>query len=222
MLKQNMQFAVHAPTAGYEDLTQWVTDYTGTPGVNVASRNLVGRPYVWKVATTSYMDGSLDGYVLQDEAPRLVSIFSGSEKALWVQRYPNGRVFVFRSYVPDSAITADDGVQVLDVPLASTEGYLTAKTHTAESGTAIPNMPANAYLFYWIRETIPSLTQLNFDVEYAGTPGNDIQLPNQPFVPGLYLVPVGNTIPFPTANISIEYQGVAYDNEVEFAIGALK
>ena len=217
-----MQFAVHAPTAGYEDLTQWVTDFSQTIGVDVAVRPLVGRGYMWKVATTSWAEGQFDGYVLQDATPKLNSIFANSELALFVTRFPNKRIIAYRSYIPDNAVTNDDGVQILDVPQQSSGGYLMGKTYTAETGTSITNMPAQAYLFYWIRETITGLTELRFDFDYAGDPSKDIQLANQTFDPGLYLVPVGNTEVFPTATVSIEYVGVAYDNEVEFAIGALK
>ena len=93
-----MQFAVHAPTAGYEDLTQWVTDATCTPATDIASRELVGRNSMWKAATTSYLEAQLTGYVLQGATPKLTAIFESGEEALWVYRKPNGRVFVFKPY----------------------------------------------------------------------------------------------------------------------------
>ena len=225
MLKKNMQFAVHAPTAGYVDLTQWVTDFNVTPSVDIASRELVGRGYMWHAATMSYLEGQLDGYVLQTPTDNLISIFEGNENAVWAIRYPNGRIIAFNSFVPDSAITNDSGIQVLDVPLQSTGGYITGKGST-EIGVSnvqtITNMPANAYIFYWIREEITGLTQLDFIFRYAGDGAKDIEIDTFPRTRGLHIEAIGNTEVFPTANFSIGFTGAAENNQIEWVIGELK
>ena len=148
-------------------------------------------------------------------------MFAASELALFVFRAPNKRIIAFRSYIPENAVTNDEGIQVLDVPVQSSGGYLMGKTSTAESDTPFTNLPVGSYLFYWIREAVAGLTQLRFNVKYTGNPSNDIGLQNQPFTPGLYLVPIGNTDVFPAGTVDIQYTGAAYDSEVEFMVGAL-
>ena len=109
---------------------------------------------------------------------------------------------------------------MLDVPLQSDGGYFTAKTWTTEPQTAV-SVPANAYVFYWLRQDLDQATQLQIEIESSADPQNDVQLTNQPFAEGLYLVPFNN--PGAEASVTVRFAITGGANhEFEWAIGVLR
>lgn len=220
MLLSDTRFASQS-VAGYWDLTEYLTDYDGTGAVNFASRTLMGAKHMWKQPTTTMYDANASGYVLSDGETRFSDMFNADELVLWMCRYPNGAVDVYRAYITEDSIVDDGGIQTLNLPLEASGGYFTGFTNTqlAPTGLASVAVPAGSVLFYWIdKDLVPSSdpnlsdVELNFVVDgtaqdlsgtsaYQGTgePTDAIK-----FTQGIYMVDLGITADLTSVEVKFD------------------
>lgn len=183
----DMKFAMMNGTT-YVDLTQYITGMTLKPDCEIAERQLVGRPTMWRQPVKSILEAGLTGYVLDDDTPPSREIFRANDKPLFMFLIPNGRVFSFNGYITEDSPVDDGGVLILDIPLQPTNGYLT--THTSKTMTvADVNVKAGDLLFYWL--TAELLDGGTGAIEFSIK--GDQKIASIVTKPGIYLVDPGLT-----------------------------
>ena len=213
----NMKFAMMNGTT-FVDLTQYVTGMTLKPDCEIAERQLVGRPFMWRQPVKSMLEAGLTGYVLDDDTPPSREAFRTNDMPLFMFLLPNGRVFAFRAYITEDSVVDDGGILIMDIPLQPTNGYLTTQTETVLTKSAV-NVKAGSQLFYYLSAEL--LDGGTGDVEFsiAGDQKDD----SIPTAPGIYLLDPGLTADT-TGDVEFTFAGgtQAAGTDIIWGLGALR
>ena len=139
------------------DLTKYTTNLTLRPARTLVSRDLAGRKTMWRAAVESYIEASIEGYILQNENPKFSDFFSAGDEVLFMVRLPSARMFVFRAFVNTDTIIDNGGIQEMNQPLMITKGYMTGISYdTSTQGSRDFAFPAQSSLFVRVKTAQPA------------------------------------------------------------------
>ena len=194
------------------DLTKYTTNLTLRPARTLVSRDLAGRKTMWRAAVESYIEASIEGYVLQNENPKFSDFFASGDEVLFMVRFPSKRMFVFRAFVNTDTILDNGGIQEMSQPLMITKGYMTGLSYdTATQGSVDFSFPANASLFVRVKTAQPAdLTALL----------NTANINPIPMAVGISLWDVNNASPQATGDMRMQQGGTnVATGEVQWLVG---